>query len=100
MKNCFNPRPAKLERQNKYKRFSKKAQEKKGKIKMTGYVGYSMSNNAVDAYNAGEMPFSKWTKTAILKDVAEIYGEKLAQAVSGWSLPKLKEVFLYKSSCL
>ena len=78
--------------------FQKKAQEKKGKIKMTGYVGYSMSNNAVDAYNAGEMPFSKWTKTAILQQVTEIYGKTLAQAVSGWSLPKLKGVFLYKSS--
>ena len=29
----------------------------------TGYVGCSMSINARDAYEAGEMPKSKWTKT-------------------------------------
>ena len=28
---------------------------------MAGYRGFSMSNNAVDAYNSGEKPFSKWT---------------------------------------
>jgi len=29
---------------------------------MSGYDGYSMSNNAVDAYENGEKPISKWTK--------------------------------------
>lgn len=29
---------------------------------MAGYSGYSMSNNAVDAYESGEKPRSKWTK--------------------------------------
>lgn len=33
---------------------------------MAGYHGYSMSNNAVAAYEAGEMPRSKWTKEAVL----------------------------------
>lgn len=28
----------------------------------SGYSGYSMSNRAVDAYEDGEMPLSKWTK--------------------------------------
>lgn len=37
-----------------------------------GYNGYSMSNNAVDAYENGERPLSKWTKTAIVEAVAEI----------------------------
>lgn len=32
----------------------------------TGYVGCSMSINARDAYEAGEMPKSKWTKTAMV----------------------------------
>lgn len=31
-----------------------------------GYIGASMSANARAAYEAGEMPRSKWTKTAIL----------------------------------
>jgi len=33
---------------------------------MSGYYGYSMSNNAVYAYENGEMPKSKWTKKAII----------------------------------
>ncbi|MGL4362200.1 MAG: hypothetical protein ACRCSG_02840 [Cellulosilyticaceae bacterium] len=34
---------------------------------MAGYNGYSMSNNAVDAYATGEKPNSKWTKTDLLE---------------------------------
>lgn len=33
---------------------------------MAGYNGWSMSNNAVEAYENGEMPLSKWDKKAIL----------------------------------
>lgn len=29
---------------------------------MSGYCGYSMSNNAVSAYRCGEMPLSKGRK--------------------------------------
>jgi hypothetical protein len=36
---------------------------------LAGYKGYSMSNNAVKAYDEGRMPLSKWTKTAILEAV-------------------------------
>lgn len=43
---------------------------------MAGYDDYSMSNNAREAYRSGEMPLSKWTKTAILEDVREKYGDK------------------------
>ena len=32
----------------------------------SGYSGYSMSNNAVNAYENGEMPLSKWTKDCLL----------------------------------
>ena len=35
---------------------------------MAGYHGYSMSNNAVSAYEAGEKPISKWTKKAIVEE--------------------------------
>lgn len=36
---------------------------------MAGYCGYSMSNNAVDAYNRGLMPWSQWKKQDILAAV-------------------------------
>lgn len=39
---------------------------------MAGYNGYSMSNRAVSAYENGEKPYSKWTKTAVVETVAEI----------------------------
>ncbi len=31
-----------------------------------GYIGYSMSVRAQEAYEYGEMPYSKWTKSAII----------------------------------
>lgn len=36
---------------------------------MAGYSGYSMSNNAVAAYENGEKPLSKWKKADILEAV-------------------------------
>lgn len=30
----------------------------------SGYIGYSMSRRAAEAYEDGEMPKSKWTKKA------------------------------------
>ncbi len=38
---------------------------------MAGYNGYKMSNNAVQAYEDGEMLMSKWTKTAIIANIKE-----------------------------
>lgn len=38
---------------------------------MAGYHGYSMSNNAVRAYDMGRKPKSKWTKTALLEYAKE-----------------------------
>lgn len=38
---------------------------------MAGYYGFSMSNNAMDAYENGEMPLSKWSKKAILAAVRD-----------------------------
>lgn len=40
-----------------------------------GYSGYSMSKNAVSAYEAGEMPKSKWTKKAIIDGIKEVCEE-------------------------
>lgn len=39
---------------------------------MAGYKGYSMSNNAVDAYMSGEKPISKWTKQEVIECVEEL----------------------------
>lgn len=34
-----------------------------------GYLGSSMSVRAAEAYEQGEMPISRWTKTAIIQAV-------------------------------
>ncbi len=39
---------------------------------MAGYNGYSMSNNAVEAYENGEKPMSKWTKADILYELKKV----------------------------
>lgn len=67
---------------------------------MAGYYGYSMSNNAVDAYNDGEKPISKWTKSEIL---AAIKAENLNLSCSFEQLRKapvrvLKRLCLVRSS--
>lgn len=38
---------------------------------MAGYYGWSMSNNAVTAYDDGEKPLSKWTRADILDAIEE-----------------------------
>lgn len=37
----------------------------------SGYSGFSMSNRAVEAYENGEKPISKWTKTAFFEELNE-----------------------------
>lgn len=37
----------------------------------SGYYGWSMSQNAVSAYEQGEMPKSKWTKAAMVKTIKD-----------------------------
>ena len=67
---------------------------------MAGYNGWSMSNNAVSAYNNGEKPLSKWTKKEII--------ETLSEAVEGGeielkaNIEKIKKmpVKALKDSCL
>lgn len=60
----------------------------------SGYVGTSMSVRAVEAYDNGYMPLSKWTKNAILEGVASIYDEEVASYVKSWSKDFLAENFL------
>lgn len=64
---------------------------------MSGYSGYSMSNNAVDAYNSDEMPLSKWTKVKFLEIVKETYPDKLI-ICEQLTLPAIKQYALTKSS--
>lgn len=68
-------------------------------IKSAGYSGYSMSNNAVAAYEDGEMPLSKWTKSAILETMSELEmpADVIAEA-KNLPVKALKDIFLYKSS--
>lgn len=66
---------------------------------MSGYYGYSMSNNAVAAYERGEKPLSKWHKCEILE---ELKSQDLPDDVMGilhsLSLSVLKSHVLVKTS--
>ena len=71
---------------------------------MAGYSGWSMSNNAVDAYYNGEKPLSKWTKADIIEAIEDpIKEEELTLNCSMEKLKKLnakvlKQICLYRSS--
>lgn len=67
---------------------------------MAGYNGFSMSNNAVEAYENGEKPFSKWTKGEIIDNIISV---KLELKCSISVLKKIpasnfKNMFLRKTS--
>lgn len=62
-----------------------------------GYIGYSMSNRAQTAYNSGEKPISKWTKTDIISEINSEYPEKAAM-LKNVPAKVLKERLLVKSS--
>lgn len=72
---------------------------------MAGYSGYSMSNNAVDAYSDGEKPLSKWTKKDLINAVFDYIksnpDEKISfnmENLKKVPLSVLKSALLYKSS--
>lgn len=66
---------------------------------MAGYHNYSMSNNAVQAYNSGEKPLSKWTKAAIIEALQEQEAPAaFIQAIKKQPSAALKEELLYRSS--
>lgn len=62
-----------------------------------GYSGYSMSNNAVAAYEDGEKPISKWTKSDILQAVQDNYPDKY-EMLKKLPIKILKEICLVKTS--
>lgn len=67
---------------------------------MAGYNGWSMSNNAVAAYEDGEKPLSKWTKTDIFDTIVDTEIELKCSIEKLRKLPVkvLKEVCLKYSS--
>lgn len=67
---------------------------------MAGYNGWSMSNNAVEAYSNGEKPLSKWTKADIFDTINDTEVELKCSIEKLKKLPikVLKEVCLTYSS--
>lgn len=70
---------------------------------MAGYCGFSMSNNAVDAYRNGEKPFSRWRKADIIEALDEACGRgdiPFSALVLADSMPAadLKKAVLRRSS--
>ncbi len=72
---------------------------------MAGYDGYSMSNNAVLAYDTGEKPISKWSKAVILEEIQEQIQDGYAdgieldfELVSKLTKDELIKIFLNQSS--
>lgn len=65
---------------------------------MAGYNGFSMSNNAVAAYEDGERPLSKWTKA----DIFEIIEDEDREIKLKCSIDKLRKlpVKILKDVCL
>lgn len=66
---------------------------------MAGYNGYSMSNNAVAAYEDGEKPLSKWTKKVLFEEIEYINEEVYKLIIeSKLTAKEIKDEFLFNSS--
>ena len=67
---------------------------------MAGYDNYSMSNNAVEAYQTGEKPKSKWTKKDIIDELRNQIDDLNVDINELDKLPisALREIALVKSS--
>lgn len=66
---------------------------------MAGYCGKKMSNNAVKAYENGEMPISKWTKEKVIASIENEIQDGLVLRCSMARLKKLP-LGLLKQLCL
>ncbi len=66
-------------------------------MNIKGYNGYSMSDRAVEAYNNGEKPISKWTKKEIISAIARQYPKK-AELFAKIKLSVLRKNVLFCSS--
>ena len=68
---------------------------------MAGYKGYSMSNNAVEAYESGERPISQWTKAAFTEEIEAMTGESeeaVKAALKPYTTAQLRSQLLVLSS--
>ena len=67
----------------------------------SGYIGYSMSRRAAEAYEDGEKPRSKWTKKAMIaaiKDACDDLDLAYDPAIEKMKKDELFNTFLYNSS--
>lgn len=67
----------------------------------SGYIGYSMSRRAAEAYEDGEMPRSKWTKKAMvaaIKDACDELDLEYDPFIEKMKKAELFDTFLYNSS--
>lgn len=68
----------------------------------SGYSGFSMSKRAVEAYENGERPISKWSKKDLLEGIKQLAGEKTLNfnydSLKKIPVDVLKELFLIKTS--
>ena len=68
---------------------------------MAGYNGWSMSNNAVQAYEDGEKPLSKWTKNVLVYELADALDaepEEVAEVLKPYTVKEVKDKCLTYSS--
>lgn len=64
----------------------------------SGYNGFSMSSRAVEAYENGEKPLSKWRKIEIIEEVKELDIKFNIELLKKCKLDTLKDYFLKMSS--
>lgn len=65
---------------------------------MAGYKGWSMSWNAVDSYDNGEKPYSKWNKREIVEDILDTNEKIDVELLKKLNIKILKEEFLELTS--
>ncbi len=71
---------------------------------MAGYCGLSMSYNAIEAYENGEKPISKWKKKKIIEEIekrianGELSLKCTLENLKKMQLDALKQNCLYRSS--
>lgn len=61
---------------------------------MAGYCGWSMSNNALDCYDNNIRPKSTWTRSELLDEIKETYGEEIRDRAKKHTLGFLRDCFL------
>ncbi len=65
---------------------------------MAGYFNYSMSNGAREAYQSGEKPISKWSKSEILAEAKQSCPEEVFPLLGKVPASVLRDHLLTRSS--